>query len=999
MPPRPTSILHSARAWLRCAFLLTWFAAAAPAADVVPLFSQRHWTRIDGLPSNEITALCLDQTGYLWIGMPTGLTRFDGSRFLHYDFAPGGKLTASGFGSIVADPAGDGLWAAPFAGGLIRFRQGRFEPCALPGQDANRRVARLFVAADKALWIAFEGGEVMRLHDGRPEVFGLKEGLGPRRSTHFASDGVGRVWLANGPLLSRYEKGALHPVPLEEVGENIRITSARQDGPWVLTRGWLRKIVDGEVGMKVQVNANFNARSVQALMEDAEGAVWTGTRSRGVRRLTLPDQTSDLALETPEDVGVLLDDGQGNTWVGSNGGGLIRIRAGMVRRFDKTQGLLESHTLGVCEDAAGTMWIANRDGGVAYINEQGRVRTLAAPRGRDTFSVRSVAPDGPEGVLVTTSYGLLRADKEGLVAVDATGSPSQPPAHGEMRITHRARNGDLWIVLEPGRLGRLREGIWRVFTSNEGLGAGAVQAISEDARGRIWVGTEMTELYCLEADRFARMPLPAPAAAGAIQAIHFDAAGTGWIGTAGAGLLRLGATAGRNLTERNGLPSANISQLISDDQGSLWFGSQHGIFKARREDLEKFFAGLVQRVDAAILGADEGLREATAASAHHPSVWKSHDGLLWFATRQGVVAIDPRREQTPGTPLVVKLDAVRAGDLSWPATAAVRVPPLTRTLELDYSVLCLSAPDQVRARVRLDGYEDEWTSADGRGLVRFTRLPPGDYHFILEAHLAGMPGTSARIRVPLVVEAAWWQTLWFRAGVVALVLGLGGWWVRVRSHRRLQARLAQLEQAAVLERERTRIAQNLHDDLGSGLTRISLLTQTGAPDGDRAQLDKIYGTVSDLTQSMDEIVWAVNPKNDNLEGLANYVAEYAQGFLSDAGIRCRVLMPAIFAPHALNTQCRHHLFMACKEALNNVAKHAQATEVSVQIRTEGDRLEIVIADNGCGCAAAPAGGRSGNGQSNMRSRLAALDGTCETTCAAGTTVTLSVSLSSPTNLP
>lgn len=979
--------------------LLVSLSAETAAPEVVSRFSQRHWHRADGLPSNEVTGLCQDRTGYLWVATSNGLVRFDGTRFLGYDFAPGGQLMSSSIAAIAADLTDDSVWVAPSAGGLVRFRSGRFEEHPLLGAYSQRRVATLFVAADGALWIGFEGGDVMRVHGDRFETFGVEDGLGPLRATQFASDGAGRVWLANGPLLVWYESGALHPLLLPGLNENLRIASARKDGPWLLSRGWLHKVVGGQLAVKIEVNSSFNAYSVHELLEDSQGAIWTGTRARGVRRLTLPEERSDLIITDPEDVGVLCEDRAGNIWAGSNGGGLVRVRAGVVRYFDKSQGLLESHTLSVCQDNAGTVWIANRDGGVAFVNAQGRINTLASPKVRDTFIARSVVPVGPSGVLAGTSHGLLRAEKSGLLAADAASSPLQPPDHGQLRVTHMSREGDLWMALAPGRLGRLKDGNWRVFAAADGLGTGAFKAIAEDAEGRIWIGTEEGHLYRFDGGRFAPVQLTAPAGAGAIQALHFDNAGVCWIGTAGAGLMRLGPPDGRHLAEPHGLPTSNITQVISDDHGALWCGSPEGIFHVRRDELEEFFAGRIAWVDTVVLGADEGLNEATCTSAHQPSVWKSRDGLLWFATRQGVVAIDPRRELATATPLAVRIDAVRADGLRVGDAGPVRISARVRTVELDYSVLCLSTPVRVRARVRLQGYDDEWMPADDRGSARYSRLPPGQYQFVVEAHVAGASGTSASVCVPVVVVAAWWQTIWFRAGVVLLVLMLGALVVRAWSHRRLRRRLEQLEQSSVLERERARIAQNIHDDLGSGLTRISLLTQSAAVNDGRAQLDKIYNTVSELTQSMDEIVWAVNPKHDDLEGLANYLVEFAQGFLQDAGIRCRVLLPEFLPAATLTTQSRHHLFMGCKEALNNIAKHAQASEVSLQLSVAGTRLVIVITDNGHGFVVpvmAPDSTRAGtgNGLANMHARLAALGGTCEISSSpAGTMVTFTAPLS------
>jgi signal transduction histidine kinase len=293
----------------------------------------------------------------------------------------------------------------------------------------------------------------------------------------------------------------------------------------------------------------------------------------------------------------------------------------------------------------------------------------------------------------------------------------------------------------------------------------------------------------------------------------------------------------------------------------------------------------------------------------------------------------------------------------------------------------------------LVGYDDDWTVPDAPGRARYTRLPPGAYRLEVSAHVAGVPSTAATAVLPIIIESAWWQTQWFRVGFASGVLLLGGLAVRIWSYRRLRGRLAKLEHDSVLEQERARIAQNIHDDLGSGLSHISLLTQAADSGDGRAQLDKIYRTVSRLTQSMDEIVWAVNPKNDNLENFANYLVEFAQSFLTDAEIRCRVQLPETLPVRLVPAQFRHDLFLSCKEALNNVAKHARASEVTLELRVEAGRLVVILSDNGIGIAATEAAGggihgRAKNGLANMRARLAGLGGSCEIASSPdGTTVT------------
>ncbi|WP_438480952.1 ligand-binding sensor domain-containing protein [Oleiharenicola lentus] len=156
----------AARVALTLLALFTGNASPAQRLGEAPFYTMRSWRQPDGLLSNEISALCQDQNGYLWIATTVGLTRFDGTRFLNYDYSAHGKLPSDGIASIIADPASDDLWAAPYAGGLMRVRAGNFEPQTLPENYTDKRIARLHIAADHALWIAFEGGDVMRLKEG-----------------------------------------------------------------------------------------------------------------------------------------------------------------------------------------------------------------------------------------------------------------------------------------------------------------------------------------------------------------------------------------------------------------------------------------------------------------------------------------------------------------------------------------------------------------------------------------------------------------------------------------------------------------------------------------------------------------------------------------------------------------------------------------------------------------------------------------------------------------
>jgi signal transduction histidine kinase len=253
-----------------------------------------------------------------------------------------------------------------------------------------------------------------------------------------------------------------------------------------------------------------------------------------------------------------------------------------------------------------------------------------------------------------------------------------------------------------------------------------------------------------------------------------------------------------------------------------------------------------------------------------------------------------------------------------------------------------------------------------------------------------------------------WQTTWFRilCGGVALVAS--GWIVWQAGRRRMRRRLERLERQQAVEHERTRIAHDIHDDLGTHLTRIAMLSDPGRNELGGAQaasinLNRIHGTARELTRAMDEIIWAANPHHDTLDSLANYLHKFAQDFLESADIRCRVDIPFDLPSWPLSPEVRHNLFLACKEALNNAVKHAGASEIRIRLELGPASCTLKIEDNGRGFALdAVAAGNApaqsdGNGLKTMQARLTAIGGRCEfcSVLGQGTTVTFRFPIQAP----
>jgi signal transduction histidine kinase len=273
---------------------------------------------------------------------------------------------------------------------------------------------------------------------------------------------------------------------------------------------------------------------------------------------------------------------------------------------------------------------------------------------------------------------------------------------------------------------------------------------------------------------------------------------------------------------------------------------------------------------------------------------------------------------------------------------------------------------------------DEWVDADHQRTALFTYLPPGDYRF--EVAAAGADGlwlpTTASLA--LTVRAAWWETSWFHSSVGLLgALALAAS-VKFAVKRRMRARMRRLQQQHALEKERARIARDMHDDVGASLTQIAIASQLARldpPEEALGHIDEIAGIARRTVTALDEIVWAVNPRNDTLPALLEYLGQHAVDFLTAAGVECEIEMPPELPSHPLAAHVRHHLFLAVKESLNNIVKHAAASAVKLNVELGENRLCVTITDNGCGFVAGHE--RAGSdGLRNMRERMAELGGEC-----------------------
>jgi signal transduction histidine kinase/sugar lactone lactonase YvrE len=757
------------------------------------------------------------------------------------------------------------------------------------------------------------------------------------------------------------------------------LLASRNGGYWRLADGHIQKCRTNQIirdfGPYPWGNTN-----VTAACEDREGNLLVGTKGAGV--FWFDDKGNFQPLSTSDGLShnyilSLLVDREGTLWVGTDGGGLNRIRQQVFEVLEGTGGLVVQS---VSADEQGGLWFGCNSGEVLRWTNGPlqRFRTTQTPI---EPSVRGILVDLNQQIWVgTVNWGLLQFRNGRFVRM-----PGPPGIQGVVQAMHEDRQGRLWFGTQAGLYcwdGRA----WKSF--NNGLSSGVVRALADDAQGNLWVGTLGGGLQVLRDDQFTSYLNADALPSKSITSLYVDGEGTVWVGTDGGGLARFGQGKWTRYRKREGLISNNLSYILEDGQGYLWIGSNAGLIRASKQALNDFARGLTGFIPFRTYGRPDGLPTAECTRGSQPAACRTRDGKLWFPTTKGLAWVDPAKFSPNTNPPPVVIDSVMIEgqeQISYSAGAlpALVVPPSQERVEFHYASLNLGAPERARFKYRLEGHETAWTEAGNERVVRYTKLPPGHYHFQVTACNEDGVWNESGTSLPLTIEPPpppFWRTWWFISLSSACLLGTIVAGVHRVSTKKLQRQLERLRQQEALEKERARIARDIHDQLGASLTQVALLGEFVEGDKDspaevEAHARQICQTARDTTRVLDEIVWTVNPSNDTLEGLVNYICKYAQDYLGVAGLRYRLDIPAQLPGRALPPELRHIVFLAAKEAITNIVRHSKASAAKVRLHLEPAAFILEIEDNGRGVGDLDQNKPlTRNGLRNMRKRMEEIGG-------------------------
>ncbi len=976
----------------------------------------------EGLSQSVVNAIARDNQGYMWFATQNGLNRYDGYEFKVYrhDFADSTSLPDNFIWRLLHSRKGE-LWIGTFKGGL-----GRYNPASDnfssyqndPGNSAslsNNNVTAVYEDPRGVLWVGTWFGGLNRFDpsDSGAAHFthfrhrpGDPNSLSDDRISAVIENARGDLWVGTWNGLNKLDPRTGHVTQyLHGNGDPHSLSSNmiwsmcedKAGDLWIATWGGglsrYNQSTNSFTNYKhePQKETSLSGDLLRCVYVDRKGTLWVGTYDAGLNRFDRERETfvrygndPNNPRSLPEnEVQSIFEDTTGVLWLGTGKGiGAYDRKKEKFRTYrhlaGKPEGLTHQRIQSLLVDRSGGLWVGTIGGGLNYLS-----------RGSETFVHYRHKPEDPRSIssdvimcVFEQSTGDIWAGSRdgGLDRLDRrTGGWShlrndQGDPHSlssnAVETIYETRDGSLWIGTNGGGLERFDQQQQKFLhfrfdtADTTSLSGNAVWSLLEDSRGSLWVGTWGAGLNRLDKGRntfirYQHRPDDHASIGGSsIQCAGEDQQGILWFGTSD-GLSRYDYATDlfRRYTEKDGLPNNSVNGILVDRTNDIWLSTDRGLsrFNPRKGTFKNFYAS-----DG--LQADEFNQGAFA---------KGLDGTLYFGGLSGINAFDPDsiRDNLFVPPIVITrfkvFEELRSFNQS--RTNRIILSYEESFFSFEYAALDFTAPEKNQYAYKLDGLDKDWVYVGTRRYASYTHVDPGDYAFHVKGTNSDGVWNEQGTMVYVTIFPPYWKTWWFRALVVAALAGILFAFFRYRINKLLE-----------IERTRNRIARDLHDEVSATLSGINYFAQAISSDkgnavtpGSKNFLALIHESATEVQDSMSDIIWSINPENDDWERMLAKFRRYASDMFDSKGIRYVIEIPATVPSVALRMEHRRHLWLIYKEMVTNVARHSSCSEASITIAMQQSKsLRLIVADNGKGFDPDRATERNGN--KNIHSRASAM---------------------------
>jgi signal transduction histidine kinase/ligand-binding sensor domain-containing protein len=947
-------VLRSSFIWALCG-IATLSAVAYP-QDSNNLGHQ-SWSTENGLPQNSVHQIFQSGDGYIWIATEGGVARFNGIDFKVFNHENTPAIASDDI-CCFAQGSSDSLWIGT-ADGLLEYSAGTFRRYAAADGLPSGGISSLSEGGDGSLLILTASG--IGSFDGKH--FSLVSLPGGAVPAAMVRGDDGSVLIASTSGIFQYEHGRIRPWShsfAAPIGDIEGIGVLQDNGLWLRTGTSLTLIQNGrqrtlEAGRDIpatriqsilagsrgelwigtneglfvldnfsghpQLQQALGSSSILSIFKDTEGDVWVGTETSGLEILRQQNFHTVAGLSDHVITAITQTSG-GAMWVGTNGDGLDRWQFGKTQHFSAGNGLLSDVILALAPGANDSVWVGTPDG-LNHL-EGAKIKTYTSADGLPDDFIRSLLVDDDGSLWVGTRRGLAHWQNGRFVTFTHANGLNSDLIGALLQSHSPSSPHDLWIGTLDG-LSRLHDGKITNFTTKDGLSGDIITSLAEGRRGALWIGTK------------------------------------------GEGLSTWSPTGFTSLNRRD-LPQV-VDSILEDDRGNLWLGSPRGIARVSASSLLACASSPVCNPHPTSYGRSDGMPTEEASAIGHPAAWRTAEGLLWFATRKGVAVTDPDHlvENRIAPPVVMERFTVDNIELPLLATGQ-SISPGHNSFAFQYAGLSYLAPAKVQYRYILEGLDKQWTEAGSRRIAYYTSLPSGHYRFRVQAANSDGTWNETGAQVVFYLRPPFYRRIWFLLLLAALLISAAILLYRLRV-RRLESQFQ-----AVLA-ERNRVAREIHDTLAQSFVGVSvqleltaqLLAQSQVSAAGQ-QIDRTREYVREGLAEARRSIWNLRAVTAQ-HALTTRLTRLAEQSTT-AQLSIHLNIGGTYRP--LDAAFEDEILRIAQESLTNVARHANATQASVDLRYHSSRLTLIISDDGRGFHASDDSlpGKGHFGLQGMRERAA-----------------------------
>jgi len=938
----------------------------------------------EGLPQSSVNDIIQTSDGYIWLATFGGLARFDGHSFTTFNRS---NTKGMNFDRVVIlfEDSRENIWVGTEQG-IVKFKDGDAVSYVIDVNSSSVNPGSFNEDESGRIWVSLNGNPYF-FNGNR---FELKTPIEPDKDhiNKLVNDTTG-IWLFLDRALVKSSGDSLYEVL--DLSEDIEtsiidvIEYPDNSGNYFIgTSGDGVIRFDGRRISFLNEDERASSNDIRNFYIDNENTLWLNSyegtsRWDGSRFVSFPEIESAENIDIQ--ISTMLEDNEGNYWMGSGANGLFRLTSSNISMIDYEDGLVNQNMLSLSSLNDGGYVFATNCGGV-YTYRNNEVEAALINKHLPNLCIWSVFQDSKERIWFSSNglYMTESMEKEGINFTEDEGFDGE-----NVFAIKEDSEGNIWIGSSNG-VYRYNESGFKKYSTIQGANVPEAREFFEDDEGTVWVGT-VSGVFKIKDEHVQRLELSVNGGITEInnqpyvRAIYKDEDGFIWIGTYGDGLFSIRNNEVKNITVNDGLFDDVISHLVEDEQGNFWMGSNRGISRVLREELNRFLDGEIEELNVYSYGVKDGMNSAETNGGFQPNVIVDDEVNIYIPTVAGVAVVATRSVSKNEIPPPVYVTNLRTPEGRVLLEETVSLPYDTPFLEIDFTAVSFTDPEKVHFRYKLENLNEDWIEVGNRREALYSKIPPGNYTFRVIASNNDGVWNEVGDSFNLTIVPPFWMTTWFYSLMVIAFIstGAGVYYYRVQQLKREYEKQRRFSRQLIesQENERKRIASELHDGLGQQIlvikNRAELIKNNSlSPEKIDLHLSDISATAQHSITDIRNIAHALRPVVLEKFGLTKSISNLCEHLERTSSLDWSYFIDDIDG--TIPSEKEINLYRIVQEAVNNIEKHASASEASVFVQRKEQMIELKIWDDGKGFDVGLIKKSRGLGLLGMKERVDSLNG-------------------------